>query len=187
MPSRVPKAVLATLAQKVRQDPDALKDLAFADSATSVTAVKTQDLRLDVHRNTQNPSMATGIIQANSEAQNKAVKDFIRGKTGGHKGTHQIIGEKIRFGLGAYFDADAVARAIENEGAGGGEAVTSGVATSATQWAWSIEHNKFYRINTDGTYEWQDPPKAASGGEWTYSKEYRKYYRHKADGTYEWQ
>jgi len=190
MPSKVPKAALAALAQKVRQNPDALKNLAFADSTTSVTAVKTQDLRLDVHKNTQNSKMATGIIQANSEARSSAIKDFVKGSTGGHKGTHQVIGEKIRFGLGVYFDAEGVAQAIENEGAGG--EATAGTATraaagGANQWTWSSEHKKFYRRGSDGTYEWQDPPNAVPDGEWKYSQQYRKHYRLKPDGTYEWQ
>ena len=69
-------------------------------------AVKTQDLHFDVHKNTQDANMATGIIQANSEAKNKAVKGFIKCSTGGHKGTHQVIGEKIRFVLGSNFDVE---------------------------------------------------------------------------------
>ena len=77
-------------------------------------AVKTRDLRLDVHKNTKDPAMATGIIQANSEATDKSVKDFIKGKTGGHRGTHQVIGEKIPFGLGDDFDVEALASAVED-------------------------------------------------------------------------
>lgn len=68
MSSKIPKAVLAALAQKVRESPEKLKNLTFADATTSLTAVKTEDLRFDVHKNTQNPNMAAGIIQANSEA-----------------------------------------------------------------------------------------------------------------------
>jgi len=69
--------------------------------------------------------MATGIIQANSEAKNKAVRSFIKGSSGGHKGTHQIFGEKIRFVLGSNLDVEAVASAIEKRGVGGGAATGS--------------------------------------------------------------
>jgi hypothetical protein len=125
MSSKIPKTVVAALAQRVRENPDRLRNLVFGDSTTSLTVVKTQDLQFDVHKNTQNPNMATGIIQANSEAENRAVKSFIKGSTGGHKGTHQVIGEKIRFGLGASFDVEAVANAIERGGDSGVEPSTS--------------------------------------------------------------
>jgi hypothetical protein len=192
MSSKIPRSVFAALAQKVRESPDKLKVLKFADATTSKTAVKTQDLRFDVHRNTQNPNMATGIIQANSEAQNKAVKSFIKGHTGGHKGTHQVIGEKIRFVLGSNLDVEAVARAIESGGVDDGAASvgsatgsTSG-APSTSEWTWSTEHSRYYRSKSDGTYEWSEASEAASDGEWTWSAEQHKYFRYKADGTVEW-
>jgi len=121
MSSKIPKSVFAALAQKIRENPEKLKSLKFADATTSKTAVNTQDLRFDVHRNTQDPNMATGIIQANSEAQNKAVKSFIKGQTGGHKSTHQVIGEKIKFVLGSSMNVEAVASAIEKGGVDIGE------------------------------------------------------------------
>ncbi|KAF2241821.1 hypothetical protein BU26DRAFT_524962 [Trematosphaeria pertusa] len=55
MSSKIPRGVLEALAQKVRENPQTLKNLVLSDSTTSVTAVKTQDLRFDVHRNTQKP------------------------------------------------------------------------------------------------------------------------------------
>jgi hypothetical protein len=114
MSSKISKAAFEGLAKKIRENADSLKNLTFPDATTSKTAVKTRDLRLDVHKNTQDPKMATGIIQANSEATDKTVKDFIKaGKTGGHRGTHQVIGEKIKFGLGDDFDAEALADAVE--------------------------------------------------------------------------
>jgi hypothetical protein len=196
MSSKIPKSVFAALAQKVRESPDKLKSLKFADATTSKTAVKTQDLRFDVHRNTQNPTMATGIIQANSEAQNKAVKSFIKGHTVGHKGTHQVIGEKIRFVLGSNLDVEAVARAIESGGVDDVAAAvgstdrtatgsTSG-ASSTSDWTWSTEHSRYYREKSDGTYEWSEKSEVVSNGEWTWSAEQRRYYRYKADGTVEW-
>ncbi len=172
MSSRIPKAVLAALAQKVRENPEKIRNLTFANATTSVTAVKTQDLRLDVHKNTQDPNMATGIIQANSEAKNKAVKGFIKGSTGGHKGTHQIIGEKIKFSLGSSFNVEAVASAIEEGGeaaTGPGSATGSGTPGPSSQpgWTWSAEHGRYYRMTRDGTYEWWAASEAASDREWT--------------------
>ncbi|KAF4635104.1 hypothetical protein G7Y89_g2990 [Cudoniella acicularis] len=189
MSSKIPKAVLAALAQKVRESPEKLKNLTFADATASLTAVKTEDLRFDVHKNTQNPNMATGIIQANSEAKNKAVKGFIKGSSGGHKGTHQIIGEKIRFVLGSNFNVEAVASAIEKGGVDDGEAATgsaTGDTSSESSWTWSTEHGRYYRMKSDETYEWSAASEAASDGEWTWSPEHRRYYRRKADGTDEW-
>lgn len=58
--------------------------------------------------------MATGIVQANSEAKDKGVKAFVKGKTSGHRGTHQVIGQKIRFNLGYNFNVEEVAAAVEN-------------------------------------------------------------------------
>lgn len=135
--------------------------------------------------------MATAIIQAN-----RSVRSFIKGSTGGHKGTYQVIGEKIRLGLGSSFDVEAVANAIERGGDGSVEASTSaatgssvavsaGDASSQSDWAWSAEHGQYYRVRSDRTYEWWAP--SMTDGEWTWSPEHRRYYRRKADGTYEWQ
>lgn len=114
MTSKISKSAFQGLAKKIRENADSVKALQFADNATSKTAVKTKDLRLDVHRNTQDATMATGIIQANSQATDNTVKEFIKGKTGGHSGTHQVIGQKIRFGLGDKFNVDELATAVEN-------------------------------------------------------------------------
>jgi len=92
MSQKIQSHVFKALADEIRANPGTLRNLTFADATTSVTAIKTADLRLDVHKSTLDPKMATGIIQANSEAKDKSVKKFIKGKTGGHKGTHQVIG-----------------------------------------------------------------------------------------------
>lgn len=111
--SKISKSAFEALGKKIRENAESLKNLQFADATTSKTAVATRDLRFDVHRNTQDATMATGIIQANSQATDKTVKAFIKGKTGGHHGTHQVIGEKIRFGLGDKFDTEEVAGSVE--------------------------------------------------------------------------
>ncbi|KAE8423662.1 hypothetical protein BDV36DRAFT_290332 [Aspergillus pseudocaelatus] len=112
--SKISKTAFQLLAKETRDNADALKNLVFADGATSKTVVTTKDLRFDVHRDSKDPNKATGIIQANSQAEDKTVKRFIKGRTGGHKGTHQVIGEKIRFGLGGDFNINDVANAIED-------------------------------------------------------------------------
>lgn len=86
--SKIPKAVLTALAQKVRESPETLRNLAFTDATTSLMAVKTEDLRFDVYKNTQNPNIAIGIIQANNEAKNKAIKGFIKGSSASYKGIY---------------------------------------------------------------------------------------------------
>jgi hypothetical protein len=111
--SKISRSAFDSLAKKVRENADSLKNLTFPDGATSKTIVKTTDLRFDVHRNSKDPTMATGVIQANSQATDRTVKDFLKGRTGGHAGTHQVIGQKISFGLGEKFKVEDVAGAVE--------------------------------------------------------------------------
>lgn len=68
---------------QIRENADPIKTLQFADNATSKSAIKTKDLRFDVHRNTQDATMATDIIQANSQATDNTVKEFIKGQNWG--------------------------------------------------------------------------------------------------------
>lgn len=89
-----------TRPKKNRDNLNILKNLIFADATTSKTVLKTEDIRLDVHKNSRDPTAVTGIVQANSEATDRTVMEFIKKSSGGHKGTHQVIGQKIKFGLG---------------------------------------------------------------------------------------
>ena len=111
----LPKKCLTSLAQALRQNGDKMKNLSFPPGTTAVTAFKTADLRFDVHPSSTKEGEATGIIQVNTEATNHQVKKFIKGKTGGHKGTHQVI-EKIRFPLWPNLDVEALVQAIEAPG-----------------------------------------------------------------------
>ncbi|KAL4950824.1 hypothetical protein BDW69DRAFT_171269 [Aspergillus filifer] len=111
--SKISRSCFEALGKKIREKPETLKNLQFPDGYSSKTAVKTQDLRLDVHRNSKDPTKATGIIQANREATDWTVIEFNKGSTGGHAGTHQVIGNKIYFGLGEDFKVDEVAGAVE--------------------------------------------------------------------------
>lgn len=172
--------------------------MTFADATT---VVKAQDRRLDVHKNIEHLNIAMGIIQANSKAKDKTIKDFIGGSTGSHEGTHQIIGEKIKFGLGNVLDIGAVASVIE-DGAVGGDIFANQSATGDTTastssqsiWNWSTENSQYYRQKSDGASEWWVAPKmgsqtasdARTDGEWTWSSEHQRHYRFKADGKYEW-
>lgn len=53
--SGISKAAFGALAKKVRDSPNTLKNLIFADATTSKTILKTQDIRLDVRKITQIP------------------------------------------------------------------------------------------------------------------------------------
>lgn len=99
--------------KKNRDNLNILKNLIFADATTSKTVLKTEDIRLDVHKNSRDPTAVTGIVQANSEATDRTVMEFIKKSSGGHKGTHQVIGQKIKFGLGDKFNVEDVAKAVK--------------------------------------------------------------------------
>lgn len=195
MSGKIPQATLRCLADKIRQSPSTIQNLTFADSATAVTAVRTADLRFDVHKSTENQFMATGIIQANSEAKDKSVRKFLKGKTGGHRGTHQIIGEKIRFNLGYSFDVEAVAAAVENpydirldthtkDGASGESGSGSGYAGSSSDWVWWANEGIWHRQRS-GIDEWRAPESDADS-DWIYSTRQRKYFVKHASGAVSW-
>lgn len=57
--------------------PEPLKNIVFPDGATSKAAIKTKDIRLDVHRNTKDPMKVAGIVQANSEVTDKLAIKFV--------------------------------------------------------------------------------------------------------------
>lgn len=92
------KTALRNLASAVRKNPSKLLQ-AFPENLTAKNnAVKTRDLRIDVHQSHQSlkdPNQAVAMIQANAQAKDQAVKDFIKsGNTGGgQKGTHKNIAE----------------------------------------------------------------------------------------------
>jgi hypothetical protein len=182
----VPRKVLATLARQVRDNPAALGSLQFADATTSVSnVVTTTDLRIDVHKNSKDSRRATGIVQANSGAKDKSVKAFIRGRTGGHQGTHQVI-KKISFYLGDHFDANAFADKIEDEGVG--KAAVASASSSRTvgdeikqsEWTWSKDKNHYYRQGAEGWLPWAAP---AVVEEWTWSVELKDHYTY-VNGKY---
>lgn len=65
--------------------------------------------------------MAAGQIYVNQDAQSREVKVFVK-NCAVDKAKQLKIGGKIRFWLGASFNAEAIARAIGNGGIGDGEA-----------------------------------------------------------------
>jgi hypothetical protein len=186
----IPQKCLTSLAKALRQNGDRMKNLSFPPGTTAVTAVETDELRFDVHPSTLKEGEATGIIQANTQATNKEVKKFIKGKSSGHKGTHQVI-QKIRFPLGSALNVEALAQAIETPGAEYSEASGSGSGADNLQtgWNWSEEHQQLWRIRADGSTEWLQPfvPEGESMYEWQYCKELRAWYRYSEDGTFAWQ
>jgi len=143
--------------------------------------------------------MATGIIQANSGAKDKGVKSFIKGKTGGHKGTHQVIGQKIRFNLGKAFDLEQVLAAVENSYDDGSQsshsnkesqapAPSSGSSTgnlTSEQWTW-IADDGIWHHYVNGVDEWLAPT-SDQDSDWIYSHSQRKYFIRHATGAVQWQ
>lgn len=185
----VPRKVLATLARQVRDNPAALGSLQFADATTSVSnVVTTTDLRIDVHKNSKDSRRATGIVQANSGAKDKSVKAFIRGRTGGHQGTHQVV-KKISFYLGDHFDANDFADKIEDAEVGEGTvasastsrtARTAGVEIGQSEWTWFKDQNLYYRHGAEGWVPWAA---LAVVEEWTWSVELKDHYTY-VNGKY---
>lgn len=108
------KAALTELSQVVRNNVDKLLKVLPDNITTRSNAVKTVDLRVDVHQSSQDPNKAVAKVQANAQAKDNAVKDYIKSgnKGGGHKGTHKNIVE-IPFDRTS-FDVDDFTSKLEN-------------------------------------------------------------------------
>lgn len=89
------KTVLSELSQAVRNNVDKITKILPDNLTTRRNAVKTVDLRIDVHQESKTPTKAVAKVQANAQAKDNAVKDYIKSgnKCGGHKGTHKNITE----------------------------------------------------------------------------------------------
>ena len=87
------KKVLEELATASRQNMGKLLQALPENLTTKSNAVKTTDLRIDIHQSSTDPNKAVAKIQANSKAVDQAVKDFIKSgnKGDGHKGTHKNV------------------------------------------------------------------------------------------------
>lgn len=108
------KQVLAELSSASRKNVNKLLQALPDNVTTRSNAVKTVDLRIDIHQDSKNPNKAVAKIQANSQAKDQAVKDFIKSgnKGSGHKGTHKNIAE-IPFDRSA-FNIDDFEKKIKN-------------------------------------------------------------------------
>ncbi|KAK2812445.1 hypothetical protein FQN50_001446 [Emmonsiellopsis sp. PD_5] len=108
------KTVLSDLANAVRNNYGKLLKVLPDNAITQSNVIKTKNLRVDVHQNSKNPNLAVAKIQANAQADDNAVKTFIRsGNKGvGHKGTHKNIIE-IPFDRTS-FDLEDFTSKIEN-------------------------------------------------------------------------
>lgn len=108
------KSVLTELSQAARQNVDKITKALPDNLTTRSNAVKTVDLRIDVHQDSKDPNRAVARIQPNAQAKDNAVKDFIRSgnKGSGHKGTHKNIAE-IPFDRTS-FDLDDFTSKINN-------------------------------------------------------------------------
>ncbi|GAD96396.1 predicted protein [Paecilomyces variotii No. 5] len=108
------KKVLSELSQTVRTNTDKITKAIPENLTTKSNAVKTQDLRIDIHQDSKNINRAVAKIQANAQAEDNAVKDYIKSgnKGDGHKGTHKTIAE-IPFDR-TEFDVDDFTSKIQN-------------------------------------------------------------------------
>lgn len=108
------KTALAELSQAVRNNVDKLTKVLPDNLTTRSNAVKTLDLRIDVHQDSKDPNKAVAKVQANAQAKDNAVKDYIKSgnKGSGHKGTHKNITE-IPFDRTS-FDLDDFVSQIES-------------------------------------------------------------------------
>jgi hypothetical protein len=108
------KHVLEELALTARNNTAKLLQAIPENLTTKSNAVKMVDLRIDIHQNSRDPNKALAKIQANTQAKDQAVKDFIKSgnKGSGHKGTHKNIAE-IPFERSS-FDIDDFEKKIRN-------------------------------------------------------------------------
>jgi catalase (peroxidase I) len=72
------KQALDMLALNARRNKDKLLQAIPENLTTRSNTVKTADLRIDVHQSSTDPNKAVAKIQANSQAKDQAVKDFIK-------------------------------------------------------------------------------------------------------------
>lgn len=91
--SKFPKRPLQALIDLARANPDKLTT-PLPDNVTSKTVLKTDDARIDLHKNLTNPDEVTARIQANTGAKTSSVKRWIKqASQQGHSGTHKNISE----------------------------------------------------------------------------------------------
>ena len=114
--SSVSRKILKELADTARKNADKLVK-PLPDNVTSKSnVVKTTNLRIDIHQSSTDPDKAVARIQANAEATDKTVQNYIKsgnkGGPGSHKGTHKNITE-IQFKR-ADFDVEEFAKKIED-------------------------------------------------------------------------
>ena len=91
------KDALKTLSGKINSKAIGKLTAEFPDNVTTKdNVIKTDDLRIDLHKNVQYPDWAIARIQANTKAKDPGVKDFIKKGnkgSGSHSGTHKNIAE----------------------------------------------------------------------------------------------
>ena len=110
------KTVLAELATAARKNMDKILQVLPENLTMRSNAVKTADLRIDIHQCSTDANKVVAKIQANSQAEDQAVKAFIKSgnKGGGHKGTHKNIAE-ISFGRRRYMFAYVMSFVCESQ------------------------------------------------------------------------
>lgn len=88
------KKALETLAKQVPNNTKALTS-GFTDSVTTKNnVVRTQNLRIDLHKDPKNEKQAIAKVQANTQATDQGVKEYINSGnkgSGSHSRTHKVI------------------------------------------------------------------------------------------------
>jgi len=163
--------------------------------------VKTPDLRIDVHRDFENPGMAIAYLQVNKDAKDPGAKVFLRkGNTGsGHKTTHKVLAA-IRFSqvdfnettlqaqlTEAYKYTNTVADLPDHDNAGEGSSSQAAASSAGSEeWYYLKEEGLSYRI-VNGNTEFRVNPPVKVNSDWIWSSTYTRYFIKKADGSVEWQ
>lgn len=87
------KNALKSLSSRIDAKSVAKLTAEFPDNVTTKdNVIKTDDLRIDLHKNISFPDWVTAKVQANTKAKDSGVKDFIKkgNKSSGlHSGTHK--------------------------------------------------------------------------------------------------
>ncbi|KAK0123795.1 hypothetical protein ONS95_008796 [Cadophora gregata] len=116
------KAMVEELCQKAQQSEDKLRNLKFGpDEMQKHAYIKTNNHRLAIYKDLQNPNMASARIFILSRPTARAAKNMIK-KNGPGRRNNVPIGEKFRFMTGKAFDMKAFREDLWREGVDGEKA-----------------------------------------------------------------
>jgi len=163
--------------------------------------VKTQDVRIDVHRDYENAGMAVAYLQVNKDAKDPGAKEFLRNgnKGSGHKTTHKVLAA-IRFSQvdfnemalqaqlrEAYKYPNPVPNPPDHDNAGEGSSSQAAASSAGSEeWYYLKEEGLSYRA-VNGHTEFCVNPPVNVDSDYIWSPTYKRYFIKKVDGSVEWQ